>query len=293
MAIKIKDLDKYYGKTRGVVNLNLQVEPGEIFGFIGPNGAGKSTTIRVLLNMIWPSRGSATIFGLDCNRDSPRIKKQIGYVPSEVNYYPAMTNRQIMEYVMRLRHVNAESQIGELCERLDISPQQRFGNLSLGNKKKVAIAQALFPKPRLLIMDEPTNGLDPLMQNRLEQILREENQQGTTIFLSSHNLNEVQRLCNRVAIIKEGSIVEICSMEKMLAQALRKVIVEGNNLTTQDLQVLQPVNLTSTEKGFSFAYSGNINDLLRVLSSFELNNITIGEPSLEGAFIKFYTKENA
>lgn len=292
MAITIKNLDKYYGPNRGVVNLNLQVEEGELFGFIGPNGAGKSTTIRILLDLIKPTRGQAMIFDMDCSRESVRIKMDIGYVPSEVNYYPDLTARQILEYAAKLRLVDqANSRIPELMESLDINPRQRMGDLSLGNKKKVAIAQALLGSPKLLIMDEPTNGLDPLLQNRLEELLLNEHQKGTTVFLSSHNLQEVQRLCSQVAIIKEGSIVEVRSMTAMLSQAVRRIRITGEGLTWEMLTELNPQILEADEQGITFNYQGEVNHLMKVLAELNLQDISIGEPTLEDMFMKYYSAE--
>jgi len=245
-----------------------------------------------LLDWIKPTRGQASIFGLDCQSKSPRLKRDIGYVPSAVNYYPTLTTQQTLEYVGKLRQIeNLAARISELFERLDINPNQRMGDLSLGNKKKAAIAQALLGRPRLLIMDEPTNGLDPLLQNRLEELLLEEHQRGTTVFLSSHNLQEVQRLCNRVAIIKEGTILEVQDLSRMLDRAVRRVRVAGEGLSVDSLKKLNPQQLEELDRGFSFNYQGDTSHLLQILAALNLNDVAISEPALEDIFIKYYAAE--
>jgi ABC-2 type transport system ATP-binding protein len=203
-VIEINQLTKSYGQSRGIINVSFNVEQGEIFGFIGPNGAGKSTTIRTLLSLIYPTSGSAKIFGMDHIKHATEIKKEIGYLPSEVFYYDKMRVIDLLKYSASFYKKDCTKRMKELIEIMDINPQKKIDDLSFGNKKKVGIIQGLQHEPKLVILDEPTSGLDPLMQQRFFDLLLEENKKGTTIFFSSHILSEVQRLCNRVAIIKEG-----------------------------------------------------------------------------------------
>ncbi|MEG2800246.1 MAG: ABC transporter ATP-binding protein, partial [Erysipelotrichaceae bacterium] len=193
--IETKNLTKNYGKNRGIQDINISVKEGEIFGFIGPNGAGKSTTIKTLLNFIYPTSGSSKILGMDIVEDSSKIKEYIGYVPSEVRYYDDVKVKDIIKYSKSFYPKTDQEYVDKICNELELDMNKKMGELSLGNKKKVSIAQALIHSPKLLILDEPTNGLDPLMQNKLFNILLKEKEKGNTVFLSSHNLTEVQNLC--------------------------------------------------------------------------------------------------
>jgi ABC-2 type transport system ATP-binding protein len=206
-VVETKNLTKSYGKARGIVDVNLSIEEGEIFGFIGPNGAGKSTTIRTLLGLIYPTSGSATIFNKDIIEFGPEIKKEIGYLPSEVFYYDGMRVIDLLNYSASFYKKDCSKKIRELAEIMDLDLNKKIEDLSLGNKKKVGIVQGLLHSPKLIILDEPTSGLDPLIQQKFFNLLREENKRGATILFSSHILSEVQRLCGRVAIIKEGKII--------------------------------------------------------------------------------------
>ena len=208
-VIEINHLTKNYGKARGITDITFQVEEGEIFGFIGPNGAGKSTTIRTLLSLIYPTSGSAKIFGMDSVKYAPEIKKQIGYLPSEVFYYDNMKVMDLLKYSASFYKKDCRKRIKELAEIMDLDLTKKMDDLSLGNKKKVGIVQGLLHEPKLLILDEPTSGLDPLMQQKFFELLELENKKGATILFSSHILSEVQKLCNRVAIIKEGKLVTV------------------------------------------------------------------------------------
>lgn len=293
-AIETSRLTTSYGKNRGIVDVDLQVEPGEIFGFIGPNGAGKTTTIRTLLNFIFPDSGMAEIFGLDCIRQTKEIKRQVGYIPGEVNYYDTMRVRELLAYAASFHEKCDAGWIKVLAERLDLDIDRRIDALSFGNKKKVAIVQALLHRPRLLILDEPTSGLDPLMQKRFFEILREENEAGVTVFFSSHILSEVERLCSRVAIIKDGSILKVEAIDRLKGKTWKKV----------NLLLHQPINseaiLLSRLPGISqvrqenqnlrFFYQGDVNQLLNELVRIPLDNIWLEEPSLEEIFLHEYEK---
>ena len=222
--IDITDLSKFYGKTRGIEKVNLQISEGEIFGFIGPNGAGKSTTIRILLNLIFPTSGRAKIMGMDVIRKTKKIKQLVGYVPSDANAYGYMNVLEFLQYCQRFYYVNNIQRINELSSWFELDLKRKISDLSMGNRKKVAIVQSLLHQPRLLILDEPTTGLDPLMQAKFFELLRLENQRGMTIFFSSHILNEVQMLCKRVAIIKDGKIIQLEDIENLRKKQLKKVI---------------------------------------------------------------------
>lgn len=206
-AIVLNGLTKNYGKHRGINDLSFSVNMGEIFGFIGPNGAGKSTTIRTLMGLIRPTSGNASILGHDCQTQASIIAKDVGYLPSEDSYYENMKVCELLQYTADLYGMNCQTRLHELAERLNLDLSRRISDLSLGNRKKVGIVSALMVSPKLVIMDEPTSGLDPLIQQAFYEILKEENGHGTTIFLSSHVLSEVQKLCDRVAILKNGKLI--------------------------------------------------------------------------------------
>ena len=208
-VIEVKNLKKYYGGSRGVEDVSFTVEAGEIFGFIGPNGAGKSTTIRTLLALIHPTAGSATIFGKDCVRFAPEIAREVGYLPSEVFYYDGMRVKELLEYSASFYHKDCSARIRQLADTLDLDLKKKIDDLSFGNRKKVGIVQALLHEPKLIVLDEPTSGLDPLIQQRFFDLLRAENEKGAAVLFSSHVLSEVRKLCNRVAIIKEGRIIQV------------------------------------------------------------------------------------
>ena len=217
-AIQLSNLTKYYGKSRGILNLNLDVKEGEFFGFIGPNGAGKSTTIRTLLGLITPSSGQAKIFDETIRRRNPQIRSHIGYLPSEAVFYRGMKVKDLLKLSADLHHKDCSAEREILCRRLQLDVNRKVDELSFGNRKKVAIVSALQHQPKLLILDEPTSGLDPLMQREFFHIIRERNEQGATVFLSSHVLSEIQRNCTRAAIIREGGSLPVTVWRRFLKQ---------------------------------------------------------------------------
>lgn len=290
-AIETSNLTKYYGKSRGVEGVNLTVNEGEFYGFIGPNGAGKSTTIRLLLNFIYPTSGSAKIFGRDCVKESKTIKEQIGYVPSEVNYYKNMKVIDILKYAQSFKKERDMERLEKLCSIFEVEKDKMVGELSLGNRKKVAIIQALLSNPKLLILDEPTNGLDPLMQKKLFEILTEENKRGITIFLSSHNLTEVQRYCHRVAIIREGKLIEVKNVDELLGNHSVRVTIESKDTLSDILGNKHISNVKSEEDTLSFLFDGDINLLVRELAGINLIELKIEEPALEDTFMTYYEGE--
>lgn len=289
--IDITDLSKFYGKARGIEHVNLEIEEGEIFGFIGPNGAGKSTTIRILLNLIFPTGGSARILGLDVIKDTKKIKRQVGYIPSDGNAYGSMEVHEFLSYCIRFYKVqNSAQRISELSELFELDLKRRIAELSMGNRKKVSIVQSLLHNPRLLILDEPTMGLDPLMQAKFFDLLRSENQKGMTIFFSSHILSEVQALCKRVAIIKDGNIVKLENIETLRKKQLKKVHIQFDVQVDEGNFGIHGIERIIAKRGnvLSFMCSGDVNELIRLLAGKNIVNLTIEEPSLEEIFMHYY-----
>lgn len=290
-AIDITGLTKRYGRDRGIEDINLQVEEGEIFGFIGPNGAGKSTTIRVLLNLLFPTSGKAQIMGMDVVRDSKKIKYHTGYLPSDANAYTHMEAEEFLRYCGRFFSPDGhERRISELTELFEVDRKRKISDLSMGNRKKISIIQSLLHEPKLLIVDEPTTGLDPLMQARFFELLRSENRKGMTVFFSSHTLSDVQMLCKRVAIIREGRIIKVEEIETLRKRQLKKIYIEFNDQADNPLKGLQGIEDTPLVSGrtVKFLYSGDINRLLLTLRDRNIADMTIEEPSLEEIFMHYY-----
>lgn len=290
-AIEINDLTKDYGKNRAIADINLRINQGEFFGIIGPNGAGKSTTIKILLNFIYPTNGEAKIFNLDCVKESNKIKESIGYVPSEVNYYKNMKVKEILNYALSFKGSENSERLEELCNIFEVDKEKLVSDLSLGNKKKIAILQALLNSPKLLILDEPTNGLDPLMQKKLFEVLVEENKKGTTIFFSSHNLNEVQKFCHRVAIIKEGEIIDVKDIDESLKSNEVKIIINTKDNLDSLLVNKHISNVIKENNKTSFIYNGNINSLIKEFININIDDLKITELTLEDTFMTYYEKE--
>lgn len=291
-AIHTSKLTKFYGKARGIIDVDLQVEEGEIFGFIGPNGAGKSTTIRTLLSLIHKTSGEAKIFGLDCEKDKVPILSQVGYLPSEVFYYENMRAIDLLKYAESFYRKDCTARIKKLAEALDLDLSRKIEDMSLGNKKKVGIVQGLLHSPRLIILDEPTSGLDPLVQRTFFDLIKEENDRGATVLFSSHILSEVQRLCHRVAIIKEGRNINTQGIAALRQSAYKKVSFTLADPLPQ-FSLDGATNLQMDGKQVSFIYRGDINRLLTSLSHYALTNADITEPELEEIFLHYYTDEEA
>ncbi len=286
-AIKTTNLTKYYGKARGITGLDLAVDEGEFFGFIGPNGAGKSTTIRTLLGLISPTSGSARIFGNDIAKDKEAILKEVGYLPSEAVFYSGMKVKDILKFSADLRKKNCSREAKLLCERLELDISRKVEELSFGNRKKVAIVCVLQSNPRLLILDEPTGGLDPLMQREFFEIIRERNQAGTTVFMSSHVLSEIQKNCTRAAIIREGQIIACDRVEELSKTNAKRITLQGS----VDLTGLEGIRDRKDENGsVSFLYSGDMNSLLQTLSAGTVLDLSVSEPDLEEIFMHYYEK---
>ncbi len=286
-AIQIDDLTKYYGKVRGIEHINLTVRQGASYGFIGPNGAGKSTTIRTLLGLLHPNGGKAQIFGLDTVKDREKVLARVGYLPSEVSFYPGMRVKDVLKLSADLRRRDCRKTSVRLCERLKLDMTRKVEELSFGNRKKTAIVCALQHEPELLIFDEPTSGLDPLMQREFFEILKERNKEGATLFLSSHVLSEVQLNCTDAAMIKDGAIITKGSVAELAGTGTKRVSIRGS----VDCSSLTGVkDLHSTPGHVDFLYSGDGNALLRTLSVGEVLDFTVTEPDLEEVFLHYYEK---
>lgn len=286
--IKTEKLTKYYGRARGIIDLDLTVEEGEFFGFIGPNGAGKSTTIRTLLGLIAPTSGKAEIFGRDISREREAILRDVGYLPSEAVFYPGMRVRDALKLSAALRKTDCAAEAGLLCERLRLDVSRRVDELSFGNRKKAAIVCALQHRPKLLVLDEPTGGLDPLMQKEFFDILRERNREGTAILLSSHVLSEIQRNCTRAAIIRDGRIIACSSVDELSKTSAKRVSVHGR----VELSGLSGVrDVKAAQDTVSFLYSGDMGELLHTLSRGLVDDLSVTEPDLGEIFLHYYEKD--
>lgn len=285
--IETRRLTKFYGKSRGITELGLTVKEGDFFGFIGPNGAGKSTTIRTLLGLIYPTSGEAAIFGKDINRNKTEILSDIGYMPSEATLYSGMKVKDVISLSAKIRKKDCSAEAAKLCERLTLDREKRVEELSLGNRKKVSIVCALQHKPKLCILDEPTSGLDPLMQREFFDILKERHKDGATIFLSSHVLSEIQKNCSRAAIIKEGRLIALDSVENLSKTSAKRVVLHGVNEVPEGLSVK---SVEAAADSVSFLFNGDIKELLNAVNALPINDMTITEPQLEEIFMHYYEK---
>ena len=287
-AIEMEGLTKIYRKRAALDNIHLTVEQGERFGFIGPNGAGKSTTIKLLLDFIKPSKGSARIFGLDAQKDSESLKRIIGYVPSDVHYYSNLTVEEILMMTGKFHHIqNIKEMMAYYVERFALEPKKKMKDLSLGNRKKVAIVNSLIFNPELLILDEPTNGLDPLMQHRLFEELNHHNKEGATIFISTHNLPEVEAFCTRTAFIREGKIISVEDMASGY-QPGKVVTLTGSAIGTEDFESKGYRVLSRTDRVVSLLYKDNVKQILADMASLDLEDIEIRNQNLEEKFMTLY-----
>lgn len=283
-VISAQQLTKTYGKNRGIIGLDLSVNEGEVYGFIGPNGAGKSTTIKLLLDFIRPTLGSCRIFGQDCAAATAVIKKNIGYIPADVNYYDGMKVSDLLAYSARYYAGDHSAYSKKLCKALDLDASRKISELSTGNKKKVAIVQAMLHKPKLLIMDEPTAGLDPLIQHEFYGLVKQANDYGATVFFSSHILMEVQRVCSRVGIIREGRLIRTKSMDELTAAQYKRVKIT----TDTDFSLSGAQDIKRHGDTIEFLYKGTPDALLSALAARHIESILIEDLSLEDIFMTFY-----
>ncbi len=287
-AIALERLTKLYRGGRGVRDVDLQVGHGEVFGFIGPNGAGKSTTIRVLLGLLFPTSGAAWVLGADATRADAALRARIGYLPSEPRLYDGMTVGETLAYLGGFFRGDTGPRRRALAEALDLDLSRRAEDLSIGNKKKVALVAALQHAPDVLILDEPTSGLDPLIQARLFAALREERARGATVFFSSHVLSEVERLCERVAILKDGRILEVARVEDLRARQVKRVRLRGRAARTLALPGVREAQVDDGHA--SFVYGGELRALLAALAEDAVVDVTIEEPSLEEVVLSRYAE---
>lgn len=290
-VIEICNLSKFFGKRPALMEANLKVEEGEFFGFVGPNGSGKSTTIRILMNYIRPTSGSAKIFGMDVIRDSAKIRQHVGYVPSDLDFFEDMTAGSLIQYAAQLRHWKDQDTIGELCELFELDTSRTIAKMSLGNRKKIALVCALFHSPRLLLLDEASTGLDSLIKKRFKDYLLDCNQNGTTIFYCSHDMTEIQELCERTAIIRGGSILEVSEVSALSSSDSRRVIVKTKDDLSAVFALLHIQQTITLGDYICFAYHGSMDDLIKALACFHVEDIQIGLPSLEDSIIRFYEKK--
>lgn len=292
-AIETINLTKSYGKARGIIDVNLKVNEGEIYGFIGPNGAGKSTTIRTLLSLIKKNSGEARIFEMDCEQDRVKILEEVGYLPSEIFYYDNMKAIDLLRYSASFYKKDCSERTKELAKILDLDLNRKIEDMSLGNRKKVGIIQGLIHSPKLIILDEPTSGLDPLMQKTFFELIQKENEKGATVLFSSHILSEVQKICHRVGIIKEGTIIKDQKISELRKEAYKKVnLVLDEENVQHEIVINGSNNVNRTKGNMSFIYKGDCNALVSQLTAYTLSDIDISEPSLEEIFMHYYMHES-
>ena len=289
-VIEIKNLTKYYGKIKGVENLNLDLLEGEVFGFIGPNGAGKSTTIRAIMNLINKTNGKVIINGNEFDKNNLKIKENIGYLPSEINLYDDLTVKEILDYHEGFYKKNISKRRKELLEKLNLDERKKIEDLSLGNLKKLGIILAFVHEPKILILDEPTSGLDPIMQNVFYDLLKEEKKKGTTILYSTHVLTEVSKICDRVGIIRNGNMIKIDKIENITKNNLVYVTITSNDVN----EIIDDLKIETIYKnGNTIKFKNNIlhDKLIKKLAKYKIEKILIEEPTIEDIFIHYYEKE--
>ncbi|MCY3923872.1 MAG: ABC transporter ATP-binding protein [Chloroflexi bacterium] len=293
-AIRTRGLTKFYGKNRGIEDVDLDVREGEVFGFLGPNGAGKTTTIRTLLDEIRATSGSATILGLDTHKEAMAIRRRIGYIPGDLALYPNLTGRDTLTYFANMRGGVDWSFVDELAERLDSDLSRKVGDLSTGNRQKVGVIQAFMNRPDLLIMDEPTSGLDPLVQREFQTLVREVAAEGRTVFLSSHTLSEVQRVADRVGIIRDGRLITVESVADLRSKAMRRVeFVLDSEADASDFEVVAGVrDVVVSDTHVEMSFDGDMGELLRAATNeYAVADIRTSEAGLEEIFLTYYQTE--
>lgn len=288
-TIAFGKVTKYYGASRALDALSLNVLPGEIYGFIGPNGAGKSTTIRLMLGFLHSQEGTVKVLGMDPSKDDVAIKRKTGYVSSEAFLYPDMKVRDLFRFVEGFHGISVPDRVRQLVDTLDIDPQKQFAALSFGNRKKVAIACALLHSPQLIILDEPSNGLDPVIRGRLYELLQAEQRAGATIFFSSHVLAEVQRVCSRIGLIKQGRLIRESAASAFTNVGYRKVRVETSAEFAWD-RLPGVAGIDRQGATTQFMYSGHCDELIRALASISIDSIQIEEPDLEAVFMHYFNE---
>ncbi len=293
VAVRAERLTKFYGRSRGVVELDLEVRRGEVFGYLGPNGAGKTTTIRLLLDLIRPTRGRAEVLGLDIRRDGVAIRQRLGYLPGELALYDRMTGGELLRYLANLRGGVDWGYVESLAERLECDLSVHIKSLSKGNKQKIGLIQAFIHRPELLVLDEPTAGLDPLMQHEFHRLVRELAEEGSTFFISSHNLPEVERISDRVGIIREGTLVTVDDVESLKRKALRRLEIHFASPVPREAfgGIAGVRDLAVDGATLRCAVAGSVDGLIKAAARFEVLNVVSPEVSLEEIFIDYYQGE--
>lgn len=285
--LKIDKLTKYYGKIKGIENLSLELNKGEIFGFIGPNGAGKSTTIKCIMNLINKNSGDIYIDGKINSKDDLELKEIIGYLPSEISLYDDMTVKQILDYNAQFYKKDTSLKRKELVTKFQLDESKKVEQLSLGNLKKLGIVLALVHDPKLIILDEPTSGLDPIMQDVFYNILKEEREKGNTIFYSTHVLSEIKKICDRVGIIKDGNLIKVETLKEMKNNNLVIVTIKSRKIANIKIELKFKI-LEETEEEIKILYNDDINKLIKLLECYNLEKLLIEELSIEDMFIHYY-----
>jgi ABC-2 type transport system ATP-binding protein len=290
--IEVNSLTKRYGSKRGILDVSFQVEEGEVFGFLGPNGAGKTTTIRLLMALLRADAGTARIGGLDCWQHSVELKRLIGYLPGEPSLDPGLTGGQILEYFGNLRGGVDQAYLKQLIKRLDLDPSRKFRQYSSGNKRKVVLIQAFMHRPRLLILDEPTNGLDPLNQQEFDRMVKEVRDEGRTVFLSSHILSEVEQTCTRVGIIREGQLVRVGGVAELKDIKRYEITITFANAVPAEafkrLSGVAQVETLADEHTLRLTMQGEADAVIKAAAQHAVVTLTSHEPSLEDIFLRYY-----
>jgi beta-exotoxin I transport system ATP-binding protein len=292
-AIETEGMTKFYGRHRGIEDVTFAVAPGEVFGFLGPNGAGKTTTIRALLDLHHPTSGSARLFGLDSRRDSVAIRARLGNLPGDFGFGRQASGHEALRLLARLRGVEGLGRAEALAERFHADLERPLGQLSRGNRQKVGLILATFHEPELLIFDEPTSGLDPLMQEEFLALVGEERERGCTVFVSSHDLDEVQRICDRVGMVREGRLIAVERMADLLGKARRKVSIRlSGNSSLDELRALPGVTeLAVSDEHASFEVAGDFDRVLKALAGHHVTDLEAVHPSLEEVFLGYYRED--
>ena len=294
-VIETDRLAKRYGAARGIEDVSMSVEAGEVFGFLGPNGAGKTTTIRTLLDLLHPTSGSARVFGLDSRRDSLAIRARVGNLPGDFSYDPHLTGRELVAFLAEIRGVRGLGRAPALAERFGADLERPLGHLSRGNRQKVGLIQALFHGPELLILDEPTSGLDPLVQEEFLRVVQEERARGTSVFISSHELDEVQRACDRVGIIRDGRLVAVEDVADLTRRAYRHVSLEfAAPVDAAEFRRLAGVSELAAEGSrITFKVEGDLDAIVKAAARHTVHDIEVTEPTLEEVFLAYYGRDGA
>lgn len=296
-VIKTSGLTKFYGDAPGIIDLDLEIDEGEIFGFLGPNGAGKSTTIRLLFNFLMPSRGSATVFGLDIVKDSVEIRRRTGYLPGDLSLYERMTAREVLLYFANLRGIDTRQRVAELAERFELDLDRRIRDYSTGNRQKVGLVNAFMHNPELLILDEPTSGLDPLMQQEFHSLVEETRNEGKTVFLCSHILPEVERLADRVGVVREQRLVTVETIESFKSRARSSVTIvfvgHPDPATFERIEAVVEVKVRNGGNTLDLTIEGPIDAVLKRAAEYETVSITSQASDLEEVFLSYYAGTHA